>query len=238
MKDYCEETFQKWGGHDIALGDMVRVIRAFRPDVLVARFSGTPRDGHGNHQASSILTKEAFRAAADPKRFPDQLKEGLEPWQARRLYIGNVCGFGAMTCPDADWTVKLNTGEPSADLGGSYAQLPMKGLRHQLSQGAANWNVEPGDRFTFYKLVDSIEPAKLDKDGHEKDFFDGIDTSLPGLAARLEIKESKLPHLRSERLGRNLEESRRREPRSQRQQYIEYSCTTDGDSDRPGASER
>ena len=194
----ADETFQKWGGHDIALGDMVRVIRAFRPDVLVARFSGTPRDGHGNHQASSILTKEAFRAAADPKRFPDQLKEGLEPWQARRLYIGNVCGFGAMTCPDADWTVKLNTGEPSADLGGSYAQFAMKGLRHQLSQGAANWNVEPGDRFTFYKLVDSIEPAKLDKDGHEKDFFDGIDTSLPGLAARLGSEESKLPRLRSD----------------------------------------
>ncbi|HEY1658540.1 MAG TPA: PIG-L family deacetylase, partial [Candidatus Sulfotelmatobacter sp.] len=194
----AEETFQKWGGHDIALGDMVRVIRTFRPDVLVARFSGTPRDGHGNHQASSILTKEAFRAAADPSRFPQQIKEGLEPWQAKKLYIGNVCGFGAMTCPDADWTVKLNTGEPSADLGGSYIQFAMKGLRHQLSQGAANWNVEPGDRFTFYRLVDSIEPAKLGKDGHEKDFFDGIDTSLPGLASRLGNEESKLPKLRSE----------------------------------------
>jgi LmbE family N-acetylglucosaminyl deacetylase len=194
----AEETFQKWGGHDIALGDMVRVIRTFRPDVLVARFSGTTRDGHGNHQASSIVTKEAFRAAADPKRFPEQIKEGLEPWQAKKLYIGNVCGFGAMTCPDADWTVKLNTGEPSADLGGSYAQFAMKGLRHQLSQGAANWNVEPGDRFTFYKLVDSVEPAKLDKEGHEKDFFSGIDTSLPGLAARLGSQESKLPKLSNE----------------------------------------
>ena len=48
-----EETFQKWGGHDIPLGDMVRVIRTFRPDVLVARFSGTDRDGHGHHQASA-----------------------------------------------------------------------------------------------------------------------------------------------------------------------------------------
>ena len=62
----ANETFQKWQGHDIALGDMVRVIRTFRPDVLVARFSGTDRDGHGHHQASSILTREAFRAAADP----------------------------------------------------------------------------------------------------------------------------------------------------------------------------
>ncbi|MGB9239747.1 MAG: PIG-L family deacetylase, partial [Terriglobales bacterium] len=81
-----EETFQKWQGHDIALADIVRVIRTFRPDVLVARFSGTERDGHGHHQASAILTKEAFRAAADPKRFPEQIKEGLQPWQPKKLY--------------------------------------------------------------------------------------------------------------------------------------------------------
>jgi LmbE family N-acetylglucosaminyl deacetylase len=194
----ADETFQKWGGHDIALSDMVRVIRTFRPDVLVARFSGTPRDGHGHHQASSILTQEAFRAAADPKRFPEQIAQGLEPWQAKKLYIGNVCGFGAMTCPDANWTVKLNTGEPSKDLDGSYVQFAMKGLRHQLSQGAANWTVDAGDRFTFYKLVDSVEPAKLDKDGHEKDFFSGIDTSLPGLASILGSEQSQLPNLQHE----------------------------------------
>jgi LmbE family N-acetylglucosaminyl deacetylase len=176
-----EETFQKWGGHDVALGDMVRVIRTFRPDVLVARFSGTERDGHGHHQASSILAKEAFRAAADPKRFPEQIGAGLTPWQAKKFYIGNVCGFGAMTCPDADWTLKLNTGVKSPDLGMGYVQFAMEGLRHQMSQGAANWTLDPGDRFTFYKLVDSVAPAKLDKDGHEKDFFDGIDTTLPGL---------------------------------------------------------
>ena len=75
-----QETFDKWNGHDVALGDMVRVIRTFRPDVLVSRFSGTERDGHGNHEASGILTKEAFRAAADPKRFPEQIAEGLLPW--------------------------------------------------------------------------------------------------------------------------------------------------------------
>jgi LmbE family N-acetylglucosaminyl deacetylase len=194
----ADETFEKWNGHDVALADMARVIRTFRPDVLVARFSGTDRDGHGHHQASSILTKEAFRAAADPKRFPEQIAQGLKPWQAKKLYIGNVCGFGAMTCPDANWTVKLNTGEPSADLDGSYVQFAMQGLRHQLSQGSGNWTVDPGDRFTFYKLVDSIKPAKLGKDGHEKDFFDGIDTTLPGLAARLGAEETKVPQLRRE----------------------------------------
>jgi LmbE family N-acetylglucosaminyl deacetylase len=192
----ADETFAKWGGHDIALADMVRVIRTFHPDVLVARFSGTDRDGHGHHQASSILTREAFRAAADPKRFPEQIAEGLSPWQAKKLYIGNVCGFGASTCPDADWTVRLNTGENSTDLGMSYIQFAMEGLRHQMSQGAANWTVEPGDRFTFYKLVDSVQPAKLDKNGHEKDFFDGIDASLPGLAGRLGSEQNKVPQLR------------------------------------------
>src|SRR5437868_13464457 len=104
----ADETFQKWGAHDIVLGDMVRVIRTFRPDVIVSRFGGTDRDGHGNHQASGIVSKEAFRAAADPKRFPEQIKEGLLPWQAKKLYTDNVCGFRAETCPDEDWTIKLN----------------------------------------------------------------------------------------------------------------------------------
>src|SRR6266567_3616185 len=182
------ETFAKWGGHDTALADIVRVIRTFRPDVLVPRFSGTERDGHGHHQASSILAREAFRAAADPKRFPEQIADGLKPWQVKKLYIGNVCGFGAMTCSDADWTLKLNTGEKSAELGMGYVQFAMQGLQHQMSQGAANWTIDPGDRFTFYRLVDSVVPSTLGKDGHEKSFFDGIDTTLPGLKERLVIE--------------------------------------------------
>lgn len=191
-----EETFQKWQGHDIPLGDMVRVIRTFRPDVLVARFSGTERDGHGHHQASAILTREAFRAAADPKRFPEQIQEGLEPWQPKKLYIGNVCGFGAMTCDAANYTLRLNTGVVDPVLGESYVQFAMKGLRHQLSQGSGSWTVDPGDRFTYYKLVASMVESPKDKDGHEQSFFDGIDTTLPGLASRLGEDEKKVPWLR------------------------------------------
>ena len=192
----AEETFQKWQGHDVALADVVRVIRTFRPDVLVARFSGTDRDGHGHHQASAILTKEAFRAAGDPKRFAEQLKDGLEPWQPKKLYVGNVCGFGAMTCDAANYTVRLNTGVKDAVLGTSYVQFAMQGLRHQLSQGSGSWTVEPGDRFTYYKLVDSVVDSPKDKDGHEQDFFDGIDTTLPGLAALMPDEEKKVPWLR------------------------------------------
>ncbi len=192
-----EETFQKWQGHDIALADLVRVIRTFRPNVLIARFSGTDRDGHGHHQASAILTKEAFRAAGDPKRFPEQIAEGLGPWQPKKLYIGNVCGFFASTCDAANYTVRLNTGANDAVLGTSYIQFAMKGLRHQLSQGSGSWTVEPGDRFTQYKLVDSVLESPKDKGGHEQDFFDGIDTTLPGLAERLGDEAAKAPWLKS-----------------------------------------
>jgi len=191
-----EETFQKWGGHDVPLADMVRVIRQFRPDVLIARFSGTDRDGHGHHQASAILTKEAFRAAADPNRFPEQIKEGLQPWQPKKLYIGNVCGFGASTCADENYTVKLNTGEEDPVLGMSYFQFAIKGLRHQESQGLADLKFPSGPRFAFYKLADSVLPNTKDASGHEKDFFDGIDTSLPALATKLEPDESAVPWLK------------------------------------------
>ncbi|GAC1691432.1 MAG: PIG-L family deacetylase [Terriglobales bacterium] len=191
-----QETFQKWQGHDLALGDMVRVIRTFRPDVIVSRFQGGPADGHGNHQASGILSREAFRAAADPARFPEQMKEGLLPWQAKKLYIGNVCGFGAQTCADETYTVKLNTGQVDPALGMSYAQFAMEGLKHQLSQGAGSWTIEPGERYTFYKLADTVLPNGDSTAQQEKDFFDGIDTSLPGLATRLGSDEAKVPFLR------------------------------------------
>lgn len=197
-----EETFKKWQGHEIPLGDMVRVIRTFRPDVLVARFSGTERDGHGHHQASSLLTREAFRAAAGPNRFPEQISEGLPPWQAKKLYIGNVCGFGATTCPSENYTVRMNTGEQNAALGMTYVQFSVnEGLRHQLSQGAGGWSIDAGPHYAHYKLVDSVLPSTLDKDGHEPDFFTGIDTSLPGLASRLGSEESKIPDLKRKLAG-------------------------------------
>jgi LmbE family N-acetylglucosaminyl deacetylase len=190
-----EETFQKWQGHDIPLGDMVRVIRSFRPDVLIARFSGTPRDGHGHHEASGLLTMEAFHAAGDSNRFPEQIKEGLLPWQPKKLYIGNVCGFMASSCAEENYTLKLNTGEVNPALGMSYIQFAVEGLRHQLSQGAGGWSVDTGPHYAYYKLTDTAA-GKPDWKIHEKDFFDGIDTSLPGLAARLGEEENKLPFLR------------------------------------------
>jgi LmbE family N-acetylglucosaminyl deacetylase len=190
----AEETFNKWHGHDIALGDLVLAIRTFRPDVLTSRFSGTKRDGHGNHEASGVLTQEAFRAAADPNRFPEQIKAGLLPWQAKKLFLGNPPRlFTGGNIADEDYTVKLDIGEYSPMLGMSYTQFALEGLAHQTSQGTGGIRVPPGHRYTYYKLMDATVPKPA---GHEGDFFAGIDTSLPGLASRLGGEESKVPFLR------------------------------------------
>jgi LmbE family N-acetylglucosaminyl deacetylase len=182
-----EETFEKWGGHDIAMSDLVRIIRTFRPDVLVARFSGTPRDGHAHHQASAIVTREAFRAAGDPNRFPEQIKEGLLPWQPMKLYLGNFA--------QEEPKLALDIGTYSPLLGVSYTQFAVQGLAHQTSQDLNGFRVPAGHRLTYYKRVDSTLPASSLKND-ESDFFEGIDTSLPGLASRLGSDESRVPFLR------------------------------------------
>lgn len=184
----ADETFEKWGGHQIALGDMVRVIRTFRPDVLTARFQGTSRDGHGHHQASGIVTREAFRAAGDPNQFPEQIKEGLLPWQPKKLYMDNVR-------QNENPTLSFDVGTYSPLLGMSFTQFAVEGLAHQTSQGTGGFRLPPGHRFTYYKRIDSVLPASELKD-EEQDFFDGIDVTLPGLARRLGADESKVPFLR------------------------------------------
>src|SRR3954464_11951821 len=86
-----DEARKKWDERDV-LGDMVRVIRQFRPLVIYSRFTGTPSDGHGQHQMAGYLTPLAYKAAADPMQFPDQIRDGLRPWQAKKLYRSG--GFG------------------------------------------------------------------------------------------------------------------------------------------------
>lgn len=86
-----DEALQMWG-HDRILSDIVWVIRQYRPDVVILCFTGTPRDGHGQHQASAILGREAFRAAADPAQFAEQLRY-VQPWQAKRM-VQSSFNFG------------------------------------------------------------------------------------------------------------------------------------------------
>src|SRR5882724_539973 len=176
----ADETFQKWGGHQIALGDLVRAIRTFQPDVVAARFTGTSRDGHGHHQASGILAREAVIAAADPNQFPEQIKEGLLPWKVLKLYHDNVP-------PDEKNIVGLDAGAKLPYLPRSFAELGAEGYSHQKSQNATFYQVPPGPSIRRYKL---IWPSEGTKD--ESDFFDGIETRLDHLFDRLPASEREL----------------------------------------------
>ncbi|HYL72669.1 MAG TPA: PIG-L family deacetylase [Bryobacteraceae bacterium] len=170
-----DETFQKWGGHDKILSDVVWVIRRFRPDVIVLRFTGTSRDGHGQHQVSAILGKEAFTAAADPKRFPEQL-HWVEPWQAKRL-MWNTFAFTRQQeeeqakLPDK---VAIDPGDYDPVLGHSYAEIAGMSRSMHRSQGMGA-SERRGSAKNFLVLVAGA-PAK-------QDAFDGVDLSwnrIPG----------------------------------------------------------
>lgn len=167
------ETERKWGGRDVPLADMVRVIRMFRPLVVASRFSGTSADGHGNHQLAGALTPLAVQAAADPKQFPEQLAEGLRPWQVRKFYVG--MRFGP-TQPEPP-TITLATGVLDAALGRSYAQIAAEGRSQHKTQEMGGALLH-GPQSTSLRLVTSVVP-RVEK---EQSVFDGIDTSIPGLA--------------------------------------------------------
>src|SRR5262245_53686185 len=120
------DTFTKWP-HDQVLGDFVRVIRYFRPEIIISAFTGTSRDGHGHHQVAGIITQEAFKVAADPARFPEYGK----PWQAKKLYLNGGMGNEQNPPPGP----VINVGEFDPDLGRSYSQIASEGRSLHRSQG-------------------------------------------------------------------------------------------------------
>jgi LmbE family N-acetylglucosaminyl deacetylase len=164
-----DEALEKWGKDDV-LRDVVRIIRMDRPLVIVSRFQGNERDGHGNHQAAGLITQEAFKAAGDPAMFPEQLTEGLRPWQPLKLYMGGVR-------ENEPWNVRLDTGEYDPVLGDSYQNFARLGLGFQRSQNGGVVRLQPGPSIAYYRRLQSVVTAP-DK---ETRFFDGIDTTIPGL---------------------------------------------------------
>ncbi len=167
------EAATKWD-EAVVLGDMVRVIRRYRPLVVLNGWSGTPSDGHGQHQLAGRLAPLAFAAAADPSRYPEQLSEGLRPWQARKLYVRH--GFGA---DPATATLRLPTGTLDPVLGRTYNEIAMEGRSQHKSQEMGVVEVR-GAKTSNLVLVTSLTGAAATA---ERGVFDGIDTSLAGLAA-------------------------------------------------------
>lgn len=182
----AEETLAKWGREEI-LADFVRVIREQRPDIIISRFDGSP-GGHGHHQAAGLLTREAFRAAADPNRFPEQIAAGLRPWQAKKLYWG---GRGFFSPPGENWNVKINLGALDPILGRSYHEMGMEGLSKQRSQGVAAIIPRRGSLEATFTILDSAMPVSP----KETSLFDGIDTTITGIAARVGNEAAQLPGL-------------------------------------------
>jgi LmbE family N-acetylglucosaminyl deacetylase len=170
----ADETLSKWPREKV-LSDMVWNIRRFRPDVIVLNFTGTPRDGHGHHQVSAILGKEAFSAAADPSRFPEQL-QWAKPWQARRL-MGRTGMRGpgrpaAVPEKDTEGQVEIDVGEYSPDLGYSYAEIRGISRSFHRSQGQGSPETKGSIKTTYATLA--ADPATQKA---TKDVFEGIDTT-------------------------------------------------------------
>ncbi|MDA9555501.1 PIG-L family deacetylase [Pelobium sp.] len=126
-----EETFKIWN-RDSILSDVVYIIRKFRPDVIITRFPPDERAGHGHHSASSILAQEAFTAAADPKRFPQQLKE-VQVWQAKRILWNNYNFGGNDNTSDSQF--KIDVGLYNNLLGKSYGEIAAESRSMHKSQG-------------------------------------------------------------------------------------------------------
>jgi LmbE family N-acetylglucosaminyl deacetylase len=158
-----EETFEKWG-HDRILADVVWVIRRFRPDVIITRFNTDGSGGHGHHTASAILAEEAFVAAADSTRFPEQIR-WVRPWQAKRL-VRNVSRFASAGPDTTRGRLNVDLGAYNALLGRSYTEIAGESRSMHKTQGF-------GAAERRGSLTNSFEP----KAGSPatRDLFDGVD---------------------------------------------------------------
>ncbi len=159
------ESLRIWGKEKI-LSDVVWEIRKFQPDIIIKRFPPDKRAGHGHHAASSILAEEAFKAAADPKRFPEQFKYGVKPWQAKRI-LWNTYNFGGNNTTSDD-QLKIDIGGYNPLIGKSYGEIGAEARTMHKSQGEGR----PGRRGLSYEyfLTTAGSPAKVS-------LMDGINTS-------------------------------------------------------------
>ncbi len=165
----AEETFRVWGREEV-LRDVVRAIRTFRPDVVLARFPENGDGGHGHHTASAVLAREAFRAAGDATRFPEQIEEGLSPWQPRRLFWNGWRRDGK----PIEGSIPYEIGDYSPALGRSYTETAAESRSQHKSQGFGS--SERRGRLANALVLLEGDPVKADP-------FEGIDTTwarVPG----------------------------------------------------------
>jgi LmbE family N-acetylglucosaminyl deacetylase len=171
------ESISHWT-RDRVLADVVRVVRTVRPLVITSVFVGGPSDGHGNHQTAGAMAQAVFKAAGDPNMFPEQIREGLHPWSPVKDYarvpFSARAGGGQLAA-----NVEIPEGDYDPMLGASYVQIAREGLGYQKSQNGGPNIPKAGQVASAYHRYGST----VDVPDKEKSFFEGIDTSLMGLAS-------------------------------------------------------
>ena len=180
-KDY-RETLRIWDRQEV-LADIVRVIRSFRPDVMVTRFSPQPGGTHGHHTASTVLAIEAFKLAGDPQAFPEQLSE-LTPWQPLRIvYNVGIAGTGAaVSLDEGTGAVKMDVGGLDPALGESFASIAARSRAMHKTQGFdIGYGPVAAGSTTESFLPLAGEPAK-------QDILDGLDTTWNRVPGGAEIE--------------------------------------------------
>ncbi len=170
-----EETFTIWN-KDSMLADVVLAIRRFKPDVIICRFPTTGEGGHGHHTASAILAMEAFDLAADPTKFPEQLKE-VQVWQAKRIFW-NTFNFGGTNTTSED-QIKLDAGTYNPLLGLNYGEVAANSRSMHKSQGFGSAK-QRGENIEYFKF--------LKGEAASKDIFEGVNTSWKRLPLATDLE--------------------------------------------------
>jgi LmbE family N-acetylglucosaminyl deacetylase len=172
-KDY-RETFHIWD-RQLVLADIVRVIRTFRPDVLINRFSTEPSGTHGHHTASGILGLEAFKLAGDPTAFPDQLAT-LAPWQPKRILLNaGLFGRGER---EQNGMIQLDSGGYQPLMGESFGEIAAESRSMHKSQGMGS-TASRGSAYESFRVLDGA-PAT-------DDILEGVDTTWGRIAGAANV---------------------------------------------------
>src|SRR5216684_575307 len=173
------ESIEHWT-RDRVLQDVVRIVRTVRPLVITSVFVGGPSDGHGNHQTAGAMAQAVFQAAGDRNVFPEQIRAGLRPWSPVKDYARVPGSIGrSANAPRLEVNVEVPQGEYDPVLGASYVQISREGLGMQKSQNGGPNIPKAGPVSSAYHRSGSTINAGT----KEKDFFEGIDISLIGIAS-------------------------------------------------------
>jgi LmbE family N-acetylglucosaminyl deacetylase len=200
-----QQALDKWTFERV-LRDEVRVVRMVRPLVVASVFVGGPSDGHGNHQVAGQMAQEVYKAAGDPDMFPEQIAQGLKPWSPLKVYsrvpVRAATDKGIFDYADGHYypvrfrnyvtgkwvdglistQVEIPEGNVAPLLGGAFNQISRKGLGEQKSQNGGPAIPQPGPSNSPYHLWASRVKTAGSSGGRESSLFEGVDTSLLGIA--------------------------------------------------------